>query len=195
MGTTTLGLTQSIPHDDWMRKLRKRFFISLIFFNIYSFLRDREKQSMSGGKAEREGDTESEAGSRLWADSTEPDARLKLTDHDHDRSQSQMLNQLSHPGTPWKGFKKLPNSWTVALVRPHLWQLLHVALFQGDNMPLELAGWVTLEVRKADFLWAKINPAKLHDPVSYFLQGTWDAKWQNLKTEAVNPQSPYLLAD
>ena len=35
------------------------------FFNIYSFLRDRERQSMSGGGAEREGDTESEVGSRL----------------------------------------------------------------------------------------------------------------------------------
>ena len=34
---------------------------------------------MSGGGAETEGDTESEAGSRLRAVSTEPDARLKLT--------------------------------------------------------------------------------------------------------------------
>ena len=37
---------------------------------------------MSGGGAEREGDTESEAGSRLWAVSTEPDAGLELTDHE-----------------------------------------------------------------------------------------------------------------
>ena len=36
---------------------------------------------MSGGGAEREGDTESEAGSRLWAVSTEPNAGLELTDH------------------------------------------------------------------------------------------------------------------
>ena len=35
------------------------------FFNVYSFLRDRERQSTSGEGAEREGDTESEAGSRL----------------------------------------------------------------------------------------------------------------------------------
>ena len=35
---------------------------------------------MSRGGAEREGDIESEAGSRLWAVSTEPDAGLKLTD-------------------------------------------------------------------------------------------------------------------
>ena len=34
---------------------------------------------MSGGGAEREGDTESEAGSRLRAVSTEPDAGLELT--------------------------------------------------------------------------------------------------------------------
>ena len=37
---------------------------------------------MNGGGAEREGDTESEAGSRLWAISPEPDAGLELTDHE-----------------------------------------------------------------------------------------------------------------
>ena len=35
---------------------------------------------MNGGGAEREGDTESEAGSRLWAISPEPDAGLELMD-------------------------------------------------------------------------------------------------------------------
>ena len=35
------------------------------FFKVYSFLRERERQSMSGGGAEREGDTELEVGSRL----------------------------------------------------------------------------------------------------------------------------------
>ena len=36
-------------------------------FYVHLFLREgeRERQSMSGGEAEREGDTESEAGSRL----------------------------------------------------------------------------------------------------------------------------------
>ena len=42
--------------------------------------REGERQSTSGGGAEREGDTESEAGSRLRAVSTEPDAGLKPTD-------------------------------------------------------------------------------------------------------------------
>ena len=37
---------------------------------------------MSRGGAEREGDTESEAGSRLRAVSTEPDARLELTNRE-----------------------------------------------------------------------------------------------------------------
>ena len=41
-------------------------------------MRDTERQSTSGGEAEREGDTESEAGSRLRAVSTEPDVGLKL---------------------------------------------------------------------------------------------------------------------
>ena len=38
-----------------------------------------ERQSMSGGEAEREGDTASEAGSRLWAVCTGPDAGLEPT--------------------------------------------------------------------------------------------------------------------
>ena len=37
---------------------------------------------MSGGGAEREGDTESKVGSRLRAVSTEPDAGLELTGRD-----------------------------------------------------------------------------------------------------------------
>ena len=37
---------------------------------------------MNGGGAEREGDTESEAGSRLRVVSPEPDAGLELTDRE-----------------------------------------------------------------------------------------------------------------
>ena len=37
---------------------------------------------MNRGGAEREGDTESEAGSRLWAVSTEPDPVLEPTDRE-----------------------------------------------------------------------------------------------------------------
>ena len=52
--------------------------VSKNFFNVYLFLRNRERQSVSGGGAEREGDTESEAGSRLPAVSTEPNEGLEL---------------------------------------------------------------------------------------------------------------------
>ena len=49
------------------------------FFNVYFiFERERERQDASGLGAEREGDTDSEAGSRLRAASTEPDAGLEL---------------------------------------------------------------------------------------------------------------------
>ena len=37
---------------------------------------------MHGGGSEREGDTGSETGSRLWVVSTEPDTGLKLTDRE-----------------------------------------------------------------------------------------------------------------
>ena len=43
------------------------------------FIYFREKESTGRGKAEGEVDTESEAGSRLGAVSTEPDAGLELT--------------------------------------------------------------------------------------------------------------------
>ena len=52
---------------------------------MFIFERETERQSVSGGGAERgggterEGDTESEAGSGLTAVSTEPDTGLKLT--------------------------------------------------------------------------------------------------------------------
>ena len=61
---------------------------------------------MCVGEEQREGDTESEADSRLRAVSTEPDVGLELTNpepRDHDLSQSRTLNRLSHPRTPGMG--------------------------------------------------------------------------------------------
>ena len=49
----------------------------LIFFNVYLLSTDRERQTMSRRGAEREGDPESEAGSRLRAVSTERNAGLE----------------------------------------------------------------------------------------------------------------------
>ena len=51
-----------------------------LFRSIYFW--DRERQSMNGGGAEREGDTESEAGSGLWAVCTEPDAGVDPTNRE-----------------------------------------------------------------------------------------------------------------
>ena len=72
-------------------------------------------QSMSGGGAERGGDTELEAGSRLRAVSTEPDPGLKPTSRgDRDLSRSQTFNPLSHPGAP-KACSLLTKEETTAL--------------------------------------------------------------------------------
>ena len=46
------------------------------------FIFERERDSVSGGGTEREEDTESKAGSRLRAVSTEPNAGLELTHHE-----------------------------------------------------------------------------------------------------------------
>ena len=45
-------------------------------------MREKDRHSASRGGAERETDTESEAGSRLGAVSTELDTGLELTDHE-----------------------------------------------------------------------------------------------------------------
>ena len=49
------------------------------FLNVYFFGRETERDSARGGGAEREGDAESEAGSRLRAISTEPHVGLEPT--------------------------------------------------------------------------------------------------------------------
>ena len=48
---------------------------------MFIYFEGERDKSASRGRAEREGDTESEAGSRLWAVSTEPDVGLKLMKH------------------------------------------------------------------------------------------------------------------
>ena len=57
------------------------FWFFLIFLNIYLFLRDRGRQSMSRGGGERERETQNlkqAPGSELFV-TTEPDAGLELT--------------------------------------------------------------------------------------------------------------------
>ena len=60
----------------------------------------REHKQGKGREREREGDTASKAGSRLWAVSTEPDAGSSpwtVTSWPEPKSEAQ---RLSHPGTP-----------------------------------------------------------------------------------------------
>ena len=52
---------------------------------FYSVLRDRERERerdrVWAGEGQKDGDTESKAGPRLWAVSTEPNVGLKLMNH------------------------------------------------------------------------------------------------------------------
>ena len=52
------------------------------FFKVYLFLRKRDTEPVLGRGREREGDTESEAGSRLRAVSTEPDVGPEPTNRE-----------------------------------------------------------------------------------------------------------------
>ena len=73
-------------------------------FLKWLFIFERERQSMSEGGAEREGD---KIWSRLQAPSCQHRAQCEVQTHkqwDHDLNQSQMLNWMSHPGTLWWSF-------------------------------------------------------------------------------------------
>ena len=65
---------------------------------------------MSRGGAEREGDTESEAGSRLWAVSIEPDPGLELTD---------LLQLTDREIMTWAEVRSLTDWATQAPLRGH----------------------------------------------------------------------------
>ena len=70
------------------------------FFNVYSFLRDRERQSMSGkGQRERETQNPKQAPGLSCQHIAQRGARTHEP-RDHDLGQSQVLNRLSHPGAP-----------------------------------------------------------------------------------------------
>ena len=58
------------------------FFIKIFLMFIFERERESTRVSASGGRAERGGDTESEAGARLQAVSTAPDAGLELRDRE-----------------------------------------------------------------------------------------------------------------
>ena len=127
-------------------------------FNVYLFLGKRERQSMSGAGAEREGDTESEAGSRLWAVSTEPDAGLKLTDREIlTWAKVGMLNRLSQPGAPSSLFlvdlylseKKQRDKMGETLLQ--IWWILPRSYTAPRSLPMGRVSSVGVEF--TSFLW------------------------------------------
>ena len=79
--TFTISLLSMIMAVDFTYMPFLLFFF-LILFSTFIYFWDRERQSMNGGGAEREGVTESETGSRLRTISPEPDAGLELTDRE-----------------------------------------------------------------------------------------------------------------
>ena len=117
---------------------QEQFFSSFSFSSsssslrfIYFSERERERQSVSGRGAERGGDTESEAGFRLRAASTEPDAGLEPTNREImtwaevERS-TDWATQAPHQ--PWHFYSKgrisgsLESKWNRVLMFSSIWE-------------------------------------------------------------------------
>ena len=104
MGQEKASRKNNLFLDLWWKKVRLG--ISFLFFK-YIFLmfifdgeRERKRQSTSGEGIDREGDR---VRSRLQALICQHRAQHRAQTHepwDHYLSQSQVLNRLSHPGTP-----------------------------------------------------------------------------------------------
>ena len=71
----SLSQLEFLPYFIFFVLIKKEFF----FFFLLLFLRDRVRDKAQAGEGHREGDAESEAGSRLRAVSTEPDMGLEPT--------------------------------------------------------------------------------------------------------------------
>ena len=75
------------PSPDSLTSLRFKFPINTLYFVlkkllVFIYFWERKESEQGKGQREREGDTESEAGPRLQAVSTGPDAGLKLTNRE-----------------------------------------------------------------------------------------------------------------
>ena len=70
-------------------------------FMFLKFIFERDRDSMRGGGAEREGKRESQAGSTLLAESPVQGSNSQNREiTSWAETKSQMLNRLSHPGAP-----------------------------------------------------------------------------------------------
>ena len=88
---------------------------------------------MNGRGAEREGDTESETGSRLRAISPEPDAGLELPDREIVTWLK--LNRLCHPGAPVLTLKSNQETFHCTWPFPTSTFLDASATFSPDKTP------------------------------------------------------------
>ena len=83
-------------------EVHKVFFLN-VHFSLSESKRERRSVSSGEGQREREGDPESEVGSRLPAVSTEPDAGHEPTNRRiMTRAEVGRLTHLGHPGAPLK---------------------------------------------------------------------------------------------
>ena len=121
MSTPNVGLELTTPRSrvtcstHWAREGP---LILCIFLKFY-FIPERQRQSdrVWARKGQRERVTQSKAGSRLWAVSTEPHVGLKLRNQpwDHDVSWSWTFNWLWHSRSPPVIFNKSWNQMVLFL--------------------------------------------------------------------------------
>ena len=94
--TYVLNTNCPSPLPSSPRNYHSTFWFSFLFKKDFTYLREKERECERNheqrGKAETEGEAGCWAGSLMWGWTPGP--------WDHDLSQGQALNRLSHPGAP-----------------------------------------------------------------------------------------------
>ena len=97
-----------------------------------------ERPSMSGGGAEREGDTDSKAGSGLSCQHTAQRGARTHELWDHDLSRSQTLNWLSHPGAP---------EWSLSKNKQTTTTLQNEIIYLDNPIPIKKCEFIIFKKR------------------------------------------------
>ena len=147
----------------------------LFFFNVL-FIFERQRESVSWGGAEREGDTKSKAGSRLWAVSIEPHMGLELVYHKIVTwTEVRSLTKWAAQAPPFRGFIVL--NFTFRYVpfwvnfcercKVYIWKSICSSTICWKDYPFSIELPLLLCQTPGDYIWVGLFLGSLFCSIDY----------------------------